>query len=244
MAANLQGQRHTRPAAPFLLDTTFMNNTLSESNNMNNYCAGLYNNYQQEGFNSIQMAANLQDQSHTRPATHNADTTFMNTNNINTLSEYNNMNNDCAGLYNNVYQQEGFNSIQMAANLQDQRHTRPAAPFLHNADMNTIHYGNTRNRTTSYSPISYYDGVDVSMNELLNPPNFNQVATHENSSCPVCGFSNGHFDNINRSITHTVAQNFNAMNEHVVIREVRIQFALGTVPATASFDKVLALIRK
>ncbi|CAG8644938.1 8657_t:CDS:1 [Paraglomus brasilianum] len=218
---------------------------------MNNDCAGLYNNvYQQE---DLQMAANLQDQHHARPAApFFLDTPFRNANSINTLNESNNMNNDCAGLYNNVYQQE---DLQMAANLQDQRHARPAAPFLldtpfgnaqsfrpaHNADMNTIHYGNTRNRTTSYPPTSYCDGIDVSMNGLLNIPNFNQVATHENSSCPVCGFSNGHFDKINRSITHTVTQNSNAMNEHVVIREVRIQFVLGTVPAT---DKVLALIRK
>ncbi|CAG8548244.1 3817_t:CDS:1 [Paraglomus occultum] len=178
------------------------------------------------------------------------------------MSESNNINNNYVD---GVYQPEDYFDninhnppIQMPINPQAQsqaQHFRPHAtsfPLHGNVDINIIDYGNNENIISYQSNPSvsyYYPGVDTSMNGPLNTPFRNQVASYENSFCPLCGFSNGYFDRIDRSITHTFTQNSNVMNEstsreYTVIREVRIQFVLGTLPATASFDEVLALIQK
>jgi len=122
--------------------------------------------------------------------------------------------NNYVGLCNSVGQLEGFNSNQMATNLQTQPYARAhathfplhynvnmptnlqAQPYvqdfhshdtslpLHNVDMNIMNDGNTENRVRSYPSVSYYGPVDTFMNGQLNT---SSRKTHENSSSPVPG---------------------------------------------------------
>ncbi|CAG8655667.1 11318_t:CDS:1, partial [Paraglomus brasilianum] len=123
-------------------------------------------------------------------------------NNIDTMSEPNNMN-DYIGRYNNICQStypEGFNfddtnpPSYMPVNLQP-----PSQDFLPSAtsvflsdnvdamSVNTMDYGDTGTYTgdcASYQAnLSEYANVDT-MNGQLNTPSHNQV---ENSSCPLPG---------------------------------------------------------
>ncbi|CAG8627619.1 3276_t:CDS:1 [Paraglomus occultum] len=161
--------------------------------------------------------------------------------------------NNYAGFYNAV---EGFDSNQMGINLQAEPPTQTfrshatSLPLHSNVHMNTMPYENIGSRMTLYPSVSYYGplpDVDVSMNEQLNIPSRNQVETHRNSSCSLCGSSNEFFGTIkSQSIVHTFTQVRTQFNEpeYAIIREVRIQLVLGKVPTKASFGQVMALTQQ
>jgi len=207
---------------------------MNESNN--NYVR-LYDAVGQlKSFNSNQMATNLQAQ----PYAHAHATHFPLHDNINMSST----NADPPG-------QMSIN-LQAQSYAQDFRSHDTSLPFHGNVDMSDMSYGNAGNRIISYPPsVSYYGpvpGVDTSTNGQLNTSSRNQVETHKNSSCPLCGSSNGHFGTI-KSIAHTFTQmrtQANVFNEpeYVITREVRIQLVIGRVAANASFDEVLALTQQ
>jgi len=182
------------------------------------------------------------------------------------MSKFNNINNNHVGLYNSLYQPENFTfdnvnaPIHMPINSQAQSYAqsfRPYVttfPFHGNVDVNTINYNNAGN-TTSYQndpPVSYYHPDVNTMNRQLNTSNNKQDI---NSSCPLCGSSNGHLSTINsRSATYTFmpmrtqpslsfVMDEPTSTEYMVIREMRIQSVLGRVPAAASIEEMLALTR-
>jgi len=115
------------------------------------------------------------------------------------MSEQNNINNNYAGSFTNVYQSshpEDFNFHDDNPPIH-QSHTRNFLPFAASFPLscntlmnNTMGYENIGDHTGDYAPFhgnpSYLHPTNVdTMNGQLNPPNYDQAETHANGFCPL-----------------------------------------------------------